>query len=93
MHNQEITSLKLTHEKQVQLLNQEILKLKDIINGKNVEIEKQIIEKAQQKDFYDSEIERLVSTIEDWKRKFVMLEAERNREISDLLGRIDRLNE
>jgi hypothetical protein len=40
MHNQEITSLKLQHEKQVQLLNQEILKLKDIINGKNLEIEK-----------------------------------------------------
>jgi hypothetical protein len=35
----------------------------------------------------------LVTTIEDWKRKFVLLDAERNREISDLLHRIDRLNE
>lgn len=36
---------------------------------------------------------RLVNTIEDGKRKFALQEAERNREVSDLIQRIDRLNE
>lgn len=42
-----------------------------------------MIEKGQQKDYYDGEINRLITTIEDWKRKLILVENEKNREISD----------
>ncbi|KAM3140927.1 hypothetical protein pb186bvf_006938 [Paramecium bursaria] len=92
IHNNEATNLKLSHENQVQALNREILKLKEILDMKNHEIEKQMIEKQQQKDYYDGEVHRLMSTIEDQKRKIALIEAEKNREINDLKERINRLN-
>ena len=71
MHNNELTSLKLQSEQQIVALNNENLKLKEIIDSKNGEIEKQQIEKAQQKDYYDGEMSLLIQTVEDYKRKVV----------------------
>ncbi|CAD8082592.1 unnamed protein product [Paramecium sonneborni] len=91
IHNNDTTSLKMTHENQLKALHQEILKLKEIIDHKNQDIQKLVVEKQQQKDYYDGEIQRLINTIEDQKRKAILLENEKNREIADQHARIERL--
>ena len=92
MHNNELTALRMQNEQQIFALSNENLKLKEIIDSKNSEIEKQLVEKAQQKDHYDAEVDRLIATIEEYKRRLALQQAERSREASDFRDRIERLN-
>ena len=93
MHNSEINMLKLQFESQIQIISQDLMNHKEMIQQKNNDIHNLQIEKAQSKDFYDGEIDRFQMTLDEHRRKIALIEGEKLREVHDLLLRIERLNE
>jgi len=55
MHENELTDIKLSHQKYVECLQNEIAKGEKIVQQKNTEIEQLIKEKASIRQMFDSE--------------------------------------
>jgi predicted RNase H-like nuclease (RuvC/YqgF family) len=69
VHESEIEEMRINHQKYIECLQNEIVKLEGTINKKNAEIEQLIKEKAAVRQMLDSETNRLREEIDSLQLK------------------------
>ena len=69
VHESEIEEMRINHQKYIECLQNEIVKLEGSVNKKNAEIEQMIKEKASVRQMLDSETNRLREEIETLQAK------------------------
>lgn len=69
VHESEIEEMRINHQKYIECLQNEIVKLETTVNKKNAEIEQMIKEKASVRQMLDSETNRLREEIETLQAK------------------------
>lgn len=74
VHESEIDELRINHQKYIECLQNEILKLEGTIGKKNIEIEQLIKEKSSVRHMFDSESIRLKEEVENQQFKIKDLE-------------------
>ena len=103
VHESEIEEMRINHQKYIECLQNEIVKLESTINKKNAEIEQLIKEKASVRQMLDSETNRLKEEIETLQAKMKDMDyryseavsnfEEKLKEKSKHIDYLDKLNQ
>lgn len=91
--NAEIESLKKQHLNQIEALDYENMKLKEVINSKNAEIEQILTKNTKVKNNYEDSIELLKNEIQDLKGKIFETERTADLELNNLREKLDGIKE
>jgi hypothetical protein len=89
----EIENLKKQHLNQVEALDYENTKLKEVINSKNAEIEQILAKNLKVKNNYEDNIDLLKKEIEDLKDKLFETERIAENELSNLREKLEGIKE
>lgn len=89
----EIENLKKQHLNQVEALDYENTKLKEVINSKNMEIEQILAKNMKVKNNYEDSIELLKKENEDLKDKIFETERIADIELSNLRDKLEGIKE
>ncbi len=89
----EIENLKKQHLNQVEALDYENTKLKEVINSKNIEIEQILAKNMKVKNNYEDSIELLKKENEDLKDKIFETERIADIELSNLRDKLEGIKE